>query len=421
MAAKQLSAAGLQVLILEARNRIGGRVFTFNTENESFEGGAEFIHGNLALTLSLLEEARLQKKLLQGDVWQIKDGKWTQESDFFDHAEIVINQLKKLKDDINIEEFMKTFFAEEKYAKLTKALTSYVEGYYSGEVHKISAKSFLEEWMSEDHQQYRPTGGYGFLLHYLESSCVNNGGQCKLSKVVKEIRWSKGAVEVSTEEGEKYTAAKVLITVPLGVWTASAGEQGSIQFFPALTEKMEAAKRMGFGSVIKVLLKFDHAFWEDKLVKERCGVDTANFHMAISDLPIPTWWSQLPAHSALLTGWLSGPKAAEIMNETDENILDHALFSVSTIFKMNAQLLREQLKWHKIFNWTKDPFTRGSYSYSTLFTKEARTLCTSPAENTLFFAGEALYDGPEMGTVEAALTSGKQVAEDIIRHYEKPQ
>jgi monoamine oxidase len=67
-----------------------------------------------------------------------------------------------------------------------------------------------------------------------------------------------------------------------------------------------------------------------------------------------------------------------------------------------------------VYNWSADPFTRGSYSYSTPQTADARKIMIEPVQNMLFFAGEALYEGPEMGTVEAALTSGMKAANQII-------
>ena len=137
--------------------------------------------------------------------------------------------------------------------------------------------------------------------------------------------------------------------------------------------------------------------------------------MAITDLPIPTWWTQLPEKSTLLTGWLSGPKAAALKDESDDAILLKALESVSAILNISSADLKEKLQWWKVFNWTNDPYTRGSYSYSTLHTNEARKVLSAPVENTLFFAGEALYEGPEMGTVEAALVSGTNAAEQVLK------
>ncbi|MCW3109066.1 MAG: FAD-dependent oxidoreductase, partial [Segetibacter sp.] len=167
MAAKQLSGAGLKVCVLEARERLGGRIYTFNnTCSISSEGGAEFIHGNLEVTLKLLKEAGIDKQELTGEMWQVVNGKWSRESEFFDYAEQVIEKLKLVKDDISIATFLDKYFAEEKHEALRNSLISYVEGYYSGEVTKTSAKAFLEEWMTEDEQQYRPVGGYGNMIQY---------------------------------------------------------------------------------------------------------------------------------------------------------------------------------------------------------------------------------------------------------------
>ena len=102
-----------------------------------------------------------------------------------------------MKEDISIAEFIKQFFAEDKYENLRKSLASYIEGYYSGKTERSSAKAFLEEWLSEDEQQYRPVGGYGKIINYLAESCTKKGTIIHLSTVVKEIKWQKGYVEVT--------------------------------------------------------------------------------------------------------------------------------------------------------------------------------------------------------------------------------
>jgi monoamine oxidase len=99
----------------------------------------------------------------------------------------------------------------------------------------------------------------------------------------------------------------------------------------------------------------------------------------------------------------------------EEVIIEKAVESLSIIFGIGKEKIREQLQSWNVFNWTADPFTRGSYAYSTMETEEARKVLMEPVENTLFFAGEALYDGAEMGTVEAALISGKRVAKEVLQ------
>ena len=416
MAAKRLSEAGLSVCILEARDRIGGRIHTLTEPGLSMpiEGGAEFIHGNLEVTLDLLKEAKLDKQEITGEFWTLVNGELTDTNELFKNSELVTTRIKNLKEDTSVANFLDQFFAEEKYSGLRKSFTSYIEGYYSGEMERISAKAFLAEWLSEDEQQYRPVGGYGNMINYLGDSCTRQGVVIKLSTTAKEVRWQKGRAEVIDEKGSSYAASKVVATVPLGTWVATEDAKGAIAYSPAIPSKATAAKQMGFGAVIKILIGFENIFWEEEDIRQRIKKDTANLHMALSDSLIPTWWTQSPVHVPVLTGWLSGPAAEKMKYDKDEEIVGQSLQSLSNIFKIQPNDLRKKMRWSKVFNWSNDPFTLGSYSYSTLDTYSARKVLLEPVENTLFFSGEALYEGTEMGTVEAALTSGVKVSKQIL-------
>ena len=97
-----------------------------------------------------------------------------------------------------------------------------------------------------------------------------------------------------------------------------------------------------------------------------------------------------------------------------EELLQRSLQALSNIFKRAPEELRDKLVAHYIMNWTSEPFTRGSYAYDTMEAPASREVLKAPVNNTIFFAGEYLYDGPAMGTVEAALTSGEDVAKRMI-------
>lgn len=171
---------------------------------------------------------------------------------------------------------------------------------------------------------------------------------------------------------------------------------------------------MGFGSAIKILLFFKDPFWEE-IALAQPEVDLKRTSFIISDQEIPTWWTQLPERSSLLTGWLAGPKAFALKDTDNETILLQSLDSLSRIFNMEKKDLQQKLLSWQIFNWTADAFTRGAYTFSTTGTKKARKILMQPVEGTLFFAGDAFYDGLEMGTVEAALSSGLRVAKEICK------
>jgi monoamine oxidase len=133
-----------------------------------------------------------------------------------------------------------------------------------------------------------------------------------------------------------------------------------------------------------------------------------------SAAPIPTWWTQYPDNTALLTGWLAGPKAENWKDAGDSAILFEALKAISNFFAMSPEMVSQLLAYSLVTNWINDPFSLGAYSYATPETPQARKQLSLPLENTLFFAGEALYDGPEMGTVEGALANAMQVAKLVL-------
>ena len=163
---------------------------------------------------------------------------------------------------------------------------------------------------------------------------------------------------------------------------------------------------MGFGGIIKLLLEFKTPFWENG--------DAEKIGFILSDEAIPTWWTQYPVASNILTGWLGG-LPAEAKKELNElELLELALQSLANIFNRNLNELRDALIAFKAVNWTTDPFTLGSYAYDTVESKDARNVLRQAIAGKIFFAGEYLYEGPAMGTVEAALFSGNAVAEQII-------
>jgi monoamine oxidase len=237
--------------------------------------------------------------------------------------------------------------------------------------------------------------------------------------VVKEIHWLQGDVKAITNEEIIYQASQILIALPLGVLQAPGAAKGAIAFYPAISEQKKAIQAMGFGAVIKILLEFDSIFWEDKFTEELAGKSLSNMGYLFSDEEIPTWWTQAPQHSSILTGWIGGPAAANKKDMSDEEILKQSLQSLSTIFNRRPEELMDKLLAFNIANWTSEEFTRGSYAYDTVASPASRKLLNIPINDTLFFAGDYLYGGPIMGTVEAALTSGKRTAEKIIEHSVK--
>lgn len=401
-----LGRAGNKITILEARDRIGGRIHTVSglSFGQPVEGGAEFVHGDLPLTKKLLREAGMAYHHTAGRFWRSANGAFVQQEDVVQDEEAVIEKLKALQQDMPVKDFLHDYFPGERYQLLRQSLTSFVEGYAAADARKASSFALLQEMLGADSEQLRPEGGYGKLADYLHAQCRANGAEVVLSAAVTAVTWRSGAVTVTAGD-QTYHADKVIVTLPVGVLQAAAGEQGSVSIHPLPAGMQEAIHALGNTGVIKTILQFEQPFWNDHVKK---------LGFLFSNEAIPTWWTQLPSVNAVLTGWLAGPAAVAMKDASSETILELGMRSLARIFGMNQQQLRSQLAgWH-IFNWTSDPFTRGAYGYERVTSKNARRTLGSPLGDTLYFAGEALHDGPERGTVEAALANAEETVRKIV-------
>ncbi|MFI5172842.1 MAG: flavin monoamine oxidase family protein [Chitinophagales bacterium] len=408
MAGRELAKKGYKIILLEARGHIGGRIYTFK-ENEfpvKAETGAEFIHGNLETTLNLLNEGGISYSIARGKMFRVKNGKIKKDNESMEYWREVERQLNDLKEDITVDAFIDKFFSGTQYLTISNSIKGFVEGFDSAETKFASTFAFKREWLGNgEEDQYRVEGGYSKLVQFLADEINKNAGTIFLSQVAKEINWSNNNVIITTNNNEKHKAKKVIITVPPPILLNEGA--GQIRFVPPIDNKINAIQQLGFGEVIKILLYFKGPFWEEHQLKLR------KMGFLFTEEQIPTWWTQHPEHSGLLTGWLAGPKAAAIKNEPDEKIMQLAILSLTNTFEFSESYIQDQLLDKKICNWSNDPFTMGAYAYETLTSKNARNILMEPVEATIYFAGDALYNGDSMGTVEAALVSGKNVAEKV--------
>ena len=116
----------------------------------------------------------------------------------------------------------------------------------------------------------------------------------------------------------------------------------------------------------------------------------------------------------MLTGWFAGPKAGTVARLAAGGLVEMGLASLAEIFDLSPDCIGGDLVASRAINWGNDPFARGAYSYDTPKTREALSALERPDGGAIFFSGEALYAGPDMGTVEAALASGRATAEKIV-------
>jgi len=405
MAAKQLSSRGKSVLLLEARERLGGRIHTIVADNLPglvLESGAEFIHGKLPATLGLLNEYKIPFYKVEGEMVNLtKEKSSMHEGASWDK---LMDRMAALKKDDTLAGFLDKHFPGKKNTSFKHSIKQFASGFDLADPAVASAQALYREWKGESDDQFRVEGGYKELIDALQDDCIKAGCEIHTSSIVKTVAWSKGSVTVFTENGESFAAEKILITVPAGVLQDET-KTGFVHFQPAIEEKIDAFKHIGFGPVIKILLLFHAPFWKSRYQ-----------HPGFFFTPqsIPTWWTQNPKQNNLLTGWLGGCEANQWDQHTDAEILAAAISSLALSFDLAAGELTHLLAYSTIINWSKEAFTHGGYSFSLLRSREAKKQLAEPIENTLYFAGEALCDGLMQGTVEAALKSAIECSEKMI-------
>lgn len=416
MAAYNLVIAGKTVTVLEARDRVGGRIHTLQYPfSEPTELGAEFIHGNLPLTLQLLKQAGIDKQPVDFEMWHYKNGSLTQSYEFIEGWEVLLEKLNSLEQDMPMSKFLELYFAGEDFITMRQQIADYVSGYDTANIADASCFALRREWNNEsESDQYRIEGGYASLVNYLKTGLIRMGGQILTKELVKSIEWQKNSLKIKAIDGEVFTSGKVIIALPLGVLQLNPENVAAINFYPEISVQRSAFNNIGFGQVVKILLEFNSGFWEKELLAPTAGQNISGMGFLFTNHEIPTFWTQAPLKRPLLTGWLGGPPADAVKDYSKEEVLNLSLGSLAAVFNIKVQELHKQLKAWDVVNWANEPYTRGSYAYDKVDSANARSILFEPVEETIYFAGEYLYEGPAMGTVEAALTSGKRAAEKLL-------
>jgi monoamine oxidase len=385
-AAAELARAGVCVLVVEARDRVGGRCHTRRLPGIAVpvELGAEFIHGRPEATFSLLKQAGIPAvDSTRTQLVSLNDR--LEKVNIFSEAQRVARR-KLAGRDVSF----KAYLEKQRVPRLTRTLaTMMVQGFDAADPRLISAREVIEEWGGAGlgASQPRAQGGYGPLLETLA-----RGIPLQLETVVKRLRWSRRSVQIEgTFRGERWSAwaPRAVLTLPIGV-------------LPSLRirEKNRALAKLASGPVIRVAMAFREAFWE----KQHPGV--AFFHSP--DAPFPTFWTPLPMHAPLITAWAGGPKAARLTGSSPEKLLRSALESVRSVLKEI-----DEPTAFLVHDWQADPYARGGYSYVKVGGTGAREELAAPLKETLYFAGEAT-DVEQSGTVGGALASGIRVAREIL-------
>src|SRR5579864_1332715 len=405
-AAGELSRAGLKVILLEARDRLGGRILTVHPSSINFpvELGAEFVHGLSDEIWDIVRAAQLPMNEVSGEMWCEHENNLSPCSDFFEEVDDVLARLKRSNPDHAFTQFLDQCNCKPDDRDWAY---SYVEGFHASFPERISVNSLVRgieaDAEIEGERAFRMVRGYDALVEQLRRGQENVA--LHLNAVVSRVEWANGKVRVETS-GAEFSAKYAVVTLPLGIL-----KEGAVEFRPALDMKRAAMDGLEMGMVVRVVLQFRTRFWQG--LHDDRGRNMGGMSFLFSKDPsFPTWWSSMPAETPLLVGWAAGHKAEKLMG--GGNVEEEAIAALARVLRVERTLIEEQLEICHRHDWQADAFSRGAYTYAVVGGENAANDLAAPVANTLFFAGEATDYTGHNGTVHGAIRSGKRAAKEVM-------
>jgi len=400
-AARQLVEAGYDVTVLEARERLGGRIFTDDSLGAPIDLGAAWIHGNeknpiteLASEAGAFSVATDWDSLaLYSDTGPIRRGTVTAAEANWSR---LAGQLEDIRGDAGRSESLEDGLLElVRRRTLNQQLSqwildSYVTTQYGAEAHDVSLRYFGDDEEFGGDDLLLP-GGFRQLIRV-----VAEGTKVKRRQKVTSIAYAEDKVTVTTDRDE-FTADRVVITLPLGVLKA-----GTVSFDPPLpAAKQQSIRRIGVGHLDKVALKFDKPFWPtDVQVFGLVG------KQPVSHLINAFVFSGAP----ILVGLRAGPLARNRERLSDAATVTQLRDALSVTFQTEVPDPVGAL----ITRWSRDPFSHGAYSYPSVgSTPDDRDEVAASVRDRIFFAGEATST-EYFGTVHGAYLSGLRAAKELM-------
>jgi monoamine oxidase len=426
-AARSLHDQGARFVILEARERIGGRVWTHRDPRTPvpIELGAEFIHGSAEEIEKVLQEARLPVVDIEGRRWMVSGSRWTPLDDFWDRLYRVMKLLDNgSRRDRSVQAFLDTRPGGRRMARDRQLARQFVEGFHAADPRLISAKALADSGTpGEEVRETRLAhviDGYDRVIEWMAAPLAD---RIRLGAVVTRVQWAAGhaVAEVQHADGRhrfEVEARTILVTVPLGVLQAPPGETGAIAFDPDLgSAKRTALESLVSGTVVRVALHLRDRVWASeefgKKVQEE-ETDALSF-LHSNDPDFAVWWTAYPLRAPVIVGWRGGPGALRLSQLSPDQIEARAIASLARHLRMTPRRMRSMVEGVWTHNWELDPFARGAYSYQRVGAADATDVLARPLKRTLFFAGEATGTGGSTGTVDGAIGTGRRAAKQILR------
>lgn len=421
-AANTLRAKGAAVVVLEARDRVGGRIHTIHDPRcaAPVELGAEFLHGSADETVRIARNAGLRIVDVVGEHWLARNGTLRKAGNYWHDVDLVLRRINRNSEDQSFYDFLREKPGGTGLTRQRKMAREFVNGFHAADIRLVSAHSLAEGGSPgdepEEQRQGRMLDGYDQVVNALAGPVLD---RIALNTIVQRIEWQRGRVRVfarNRSRNHRVSAQAAIITVPLGVLKAPTDNAGHIAFDPVLPELGENLALLEMGTVLRISMLFREAFWEDGLPGAPKGanlIDLSFLHT--NDRRMPVWWSAYPVRAPMLVGWSGGPQARQIMSLGPEAVERIALETLAMQLGLNLRKLQHLRVASFLHDWYADPFSRGAYSYVGVGGLDAAERLARPIQSTLYFAGEAMSTKGQNGTVSGAIATGERAARLLSR------
>jgi monoamine oxidase len=408
-AADALQEAGFGVVVLEARDRIGGRILTHRDARVPvpIELGAEFVHGDAPETTRLLREAGRTVLDLAGQPWERKGGRLQPAGEYWRQVDRILSLIREEGSDLSLKDWLARKPGGPSLARGRTLARRFVQGFHAADPARVSLRSLASEGTESARNAGRVADGYDRLIQWLARRLRD----LRLRSPVVEISWEKGGAELEVRpEGSasyRIAARAVVVTAPLGVLQA-----GSLRFRPELPPgTRRALGLLAMGSVVHISFWFREAPWT--LVD---GPDLSRLRfLHTGDDTINVWWTNYPTRVPLAVAWSGGPPAAALLAQGADAVADRALGALAETLGLSRRRVESRAEAFWLQDWLADPWSRGAYSYALVGGADAAKDLARPVDGTLFLAGEATDAEGRNGTVEGAIGSGLRAARQVRR------
>ena len=427
-AARDLALLGVRSIVLEARDRVGGRIHSIRDDGSPtpIELGAEFVHGGAPITRKLLREGRLPLANVVGDRFQSDRRGFVRVADYWDRLDRVLRLLDAhRKPDRSFADFLAERPGGHKLARERSLASQWVRGFQAADPGIVSERAMAEgasPGEEEERAIARCVDGYASVVNLLAADVPD----IRLGAAVSRVQWERGQITVSGtagNDGFELTAAAAIITSPvplLSNWGQTPKKEwgqtlGAISFEPALpVAHQRALDKLAMGDVVRVSLVLDEPFWRSKSVGKSGSLRCLTFVHAGHD-GMPVCWTTHPLESPVLVAWFGFPESVDLVDRSREEIESETIGAVARLFHTSRRTLERRVRACHLHNWSRDPLTRGAYSYARVGGSDAAKTLGRAIDGTIWLAGEAYDSEGRTGTVEGAIGSGQRAAHLVHR------